>query len=386
MIAAIEQTGNMASIDRDSGLFAAVMSVAAGLELKSTLRRIVTSAADLVEAQYGALAVLGPNGEVEEFIHVGMPEEDAALIGDLPKGAGILGLLIDHPVPIRLDNLADHPASIGFPDAHPPMKSFLGVPIRVRGDVFGNLYLTQKHDDQQFTAEDEQTVGALAAAAGVAIENARLFEQSKQAQERISQLLVHEDRDRIARDLHDLVIQRLFAVGMSLQTVIRHSSLDETTEQRMERAIDDLDQTVKEIRQTIFDLHQDESAESLRTLIRHELEMSKDQLGFDPQLILEGPVDTLVPENFHEHVVAVIREGLSNIARHAYATSAQVKVAVHADSITITIVDDGRGFTELSRTSGLDNLSHRATALQGSCSLEPGDVSGSTLTWSAALS
>lgn len=376
----------MTPIERDSGLFAAVMSVAAGLELKSTLRRIVTSAVDLVDAQYGALAVLGPSGSVEEFIHVGMSEDDATRIGHLPEGAGILGLLIDHPVPIRLDNLADHPASIGFPPNHPAMNSFLGFPIRVRGEVFGNLYLTEKANGQKFTADDEQTVGALAAAAGVAIENARLFEQSRQNQERIQQLLVHEDRDRIARDLHDLVIQRLFAVGMSLQTVIRHSELDDATGQRMERAIDDLDQTVKEIRQTIFDLHQDDNVESLRTLIRSELDMSKDQLGFDPELTLTGPIDTMVPENLNEHVVAVIREGLSNIARHAYASHAHVRVDVTLERIAIDIVDDGRGFVDLTRTSGLDNLNHRATVHGGNCVLTPGTTSGSHLHWSVPIS
>lgn len=371
----------MTSIDRDGGLFAAVMSVAAGLELKSTLRRIVTSAIDLVDAKYGALAVLGPSGTVEEFIHIGMSEVEAKQIGHLPEGAGILGLLIEHPVPIRLDNLADHPASIGFPANHPEMTSFLGFPIRVRGEVFGNLYLTEKANGQKFTDEDEQTVGALAAAAGVAIENARLFEQSRQNQERIQQLLVHEDRDRIARDLHDLVIQRLFAVGMSLQTVMRHSELDDATSQRMERAIDDLDQTVKEIRQTIFDLHQDENSKTLRSLIRNELDFSKDQLGFDPQLELVGPIDTLVSENLIEHVVAVIREGLSNIARHAYATRASVKVTVTADQIDIDITDDGRGFGDLSRTSGLDNLNQRARLHGGHSSLMTNIEGGSHLNW-----
>ena len=376
----------MTSIERDSGLFAAVMSVAAGLELKSTLRRIVTSAVDLVDAKYGALAVLGPSGSVEEFIHIGMAEDDAIRIGHLPEGAGILGLLIDHPVPIRLDNLADHPASIGFPENHPSMTSFLGFPIRVRGEVFGNLYLTEKANGQKFTSDDEQTVGALAAAAGVAIENARLFEQSRQNQERIQQLLVHEDRDRIARDLHDLVIQRLFAVGMSLQTVMRHSDLDDSTSVRMERAIDDLDQTVKEIRQTIFDLHQDDNSESLRTLIRAELDLSTDQLGFNPELSLSGPIDTYVPEELHEHIVAVIREGLSNIARHAYATHAHVAVEVTATRIAVDITDDGRGCGEITRTSGLDNLRHRAQAHNGNCVLSPRADGGSHLRWEVSIS
>ena len=166
--------------DRDRGLFSAVVAVAAGLELGATLRRIVAAAVDLVDASYGALGVLGPNGKVVEFVHVGIDTETAGRIGPLPEGRGILGLLVSHPVPIRLEDLATHPASAGFPANHPPMKAFLGVPVRVRGEVFGNLYLTEKSQGRAFTAEDERTVMALAAAAGVAIENARLYERAKQ--------------------------------------------------------------------------------------------------------------------------------------------------------------------------------------------------------------
>ena len=166
--------------DVDSGLFSAVIAVAAGLELGATLRRIVQAAADLVDAEYGALGVLGPQGTVSEFVHVGIDTETAARIGPLPSGGGILGLLIEHPAPIRIEDLMQHPSAVGFPAGHPVMKSFLGVPVRVRGEVFGNLYLTQKRDGRGFTVDDERTVMALAAAAAVAIENARLYEGSRQ--------------------------------------------------------------------------------------------------------------------------------------------------------------------------------------------------------------
>lgn len=375
----------MTAPERDSGLFAAIVAVAAGLELNSTLRRIVTSATQLVDAQYGALGVLGANGTVEDFIHVGFSEDVAASIPHVPQGLGILGLLIDHPVPIRLDDLASHPASIGFPENHPPMKSFLGVPIRVRGEVFGNLYLTQKQNNQPFTADDERVVSALAAAAGVAIENARLFESSKQAQERARQLSVLEERDRIARDLHDLVIQRLFAVGMGLQAATKLVS-DEATRNRIENSITDLDITVKEIRRTIFDLHQAGDQESIRIAISAEVERFTSQLTFRPHLEFSGPVDTLIPHSLHEHVIAVVREGLSNILRHANANSATVSVHASAKFLTIRIQDDGQGISDTDRRSGLHNLSSRASGHGGNLTLESGQAGGTTLEWVVPLS
>jgi GAF domain-containing protein len=177
------------------------------------LRRIVTSACELLDAQYAALGVLGPGTNVEqirliEFITEGADEETIRGIGHYPIGRGILGLLIREPRPLRLHDLATHSESFGFPDGHPPMRSFLGVPVRVQDRVFGNLYLTEKRGSGDFTAGDEEIAVALAAAAGIAIENARL-------QERVRQLAVLEDRERMARDLHDTVIQRLFATGLA---------------------------------------------------------------------------------------------------------------------------------------------------------------------------
>ena len=411
--------------DRDHGLFAAVVSVAAGLELGATLRRIVQAAVELVDATYGALGVINADGRLGEFVHVGIDGATANRIGDLPTGDGILGLLVDHPVPIRLEKLSSHPSSTGFPPGHPRMESFLGVPVRVRGEVFGNLYLTEKRTGTGFTSEDERTVMALAAAAAVAIENSRLYERTRQREqwqqavadiansvlagtdpeevlalvanrartltgadvalvvlpdddedlvveivdgrdEGISEgargvldvvgawdgqrvpreslayaayadgvgrieasstevlalapgssgygpalvtplstadralgvlmlvwgdehshfprdvldlagsfgsqaavtlvlaqarreherLAVYEDRDRIARDLHDLVIQRLFATGMMLQGTTRIDDVPEAAAERVSRAVDELDETIKEIRQTIFALHE----------------------------------------------------------------------------------------------------------------------------------
>ena len=170
-----------ASRDQLHGLLDAVVGVASGLELPATLRRIVAAAVALVDAEFGALGVIGPDRSLDQFVYTGIDEEVRARIGHLPEGHGILGLLIDDPRPLRLHRISDHPASFGLPPHHPPMDTFLGVPVRVRDEVFGNLYLAEKRGGD-FTANDEVVVQALAAAAGVAIENARLFEQTRRRQ------------------------------------------------------------------------------------------------------------------------------------------------------------------------------------------------------------
>ncbi len=167
--------------DRLQGLLEAVVAVGAGLELEGTLNRIVRTAVELVDARYGALGVLSADERerLAEFVHVGIDAQTRAVMGDLPEGRGLLGLLIEHPHPIRVADLTEHPASVGFPPNHPPMRSFLGTPIRVRDEIFGNLYLTEKRGAGEFTADDEVVLKGLAAAAGVAVENARLFEESR---------------------------------------------------------------------------------------------------------------------------------------------------------------------------------------------------------------
>ncbi|WP_179956877.1 GAF domain-containing sensor histidine kinase [Amycolatopsis anabasis] len=170
------------SRDQMDGLLEAMLAVSSGLELDATLRRIVHAAIDLVDCRYGALGVLNPNDEgdrLSEFVYEGIDEETRQRIGDLPEGHGLLGLLIDQPKPVRLIDLSQHPASVGFPEHHPPMRTFLGVPVRVRDVVFGNLYLAEKKNGQAFTEDDEVVVLALAAAAGIAVENARLYEETR---------------------------------------------------------------------------------------------------------------------------------------------------------------------------------------------------------------
>ena len=554
--------------DRERGLFSAVVAVAAGLELNSTLRRIVQAAVDLVDARYGALGVLGPDGTVSDFVHVGMDHSVVEAIGEPPQGRGMLGLLTRHPVPIRVEHLSQHPASVGFPANHPPMASFLGVPVRVRGEVFGNLYLTDKRGDAAFTADDERNVMALAAAAAVAIENARLYERSRQrerwqqavfdvaqavlsgtdtedvlsmitqrarsltgadlavlampdeqgrltielvdvapsdepesaapsrfaarrrpdrsssfdglpvawlgaqvprtslmhtafryrsmirqvnvnalsdgrqfgalialpmasegyvlgvlsllwdvdtpvvnrdvaalaesfaAQASLSlvltralreqeRLAVYEDRDRIARDLHDLVIQRLFATGMHVQGTMRVLDNIELVEERLSKVVDELDETIREIRQTIFALHEpiEGPASGPRGRILRETAQAAALLGFEPAVRFVGPVDTMVSNSTADHLIAALREALTNAAKHAQAGRVDVVVEIEDGAVVLHVIDDGVGVSpQAGRRSGLANLNARASDLGGSSSLERvSDAGGTHLRWRVPL-
>lgn len=557
----------------DSGLFAAFVGIAGGLELASTLRRIVQEAVDLTSATYGALGVLGADGKVSEFIHVGLDREIAENLGEPPRGNGILGLIIEDPVALRLEDLTAHPASVGFPKGHPPMHSFLGVPVRVAGSVFGNLYLTEKRNNEVFTEDDVHHVEALAAAAAVAIENARLYESSRrreewqeavaeistsvltsvdgeevipllahharaisgadacvvaipdshgnliaevvdeydphkifrspdprwavhrgrartlrsaafdelanewigreipqqsvlhdamqerrtlrqtgsllnidqprtfgsivavpmvsddqaiavfaliwdidvvnpnpdalesverfaaqaavtlvlaEAQREHERLAIYEDRDRIARDLHDLVIQRLFATGMSLQGALKLGEIDSGVEERISRAVDELDETIREIRQTIFALHEPTNgpASGVRGRVLRETAQSGALLGFEPAVRFVGPVDTLVSDRVSEHLVAALREALSNAVKHAAANRIDVMLEVDPVTVVLRVTDDGVGVSAQgpSRRSGVANLSARAQELGGSCFIERASDSGGTrLTWQVPL-
>ena len=342
------------------------------------LERIVQSAVDLSDATYGALGVLDDAGtKLAQFITVGIDDAAHAAIGELPEGHGILGLLIVDAKPLRLPDLTEHPDSYGFPPNHPPMRSFLGVPIRLRDQVFGNLYLTDKKSAEVFTDVDEELVVGLAAAAGVAIENARLHA-------RLHDLAVVEDRERIARDLHDTVIQRLFATGMSLQGTVRLVAVDPTAAVgRIESAVDDLDLTVKHIRTAIFELEQSRSAtKGLRAEILDLVREAGEALGFEPRVLFDGPVETGVDDRVGTDLLATLRESLSNIARHARASRADVTVSVDGD-VCLRVTDDGVGppTAETQRGNGLRNMTARAERLGGSLTIEPGEERGTVLTW-----
>jgi signal transduction histidine kinase len=531
--------------DRTHALLEAVVAVGSHLELEVVLRQIVQAAVELVSARYGALGVVGEGGRLAEFVPVGLDESEISRIHHWPEGRGLLGKLITDPHPLRLPDISADPGSSGFPEGHPPMRSFLGVPVRIRDEVYGNLYLTEKQGGD-FDQEDEALVQALAAAAGVAIENARLYAEARRQQQwlransevtrrllsgdepgevlelvtqqaleisgadlvvlalpsanrgtlviehacgdgaadalglvlpakgsasgivmgsgkpltvedfsgdaRVAQvareqiplgpavlvplgpagdvrgvltagrhlgamplsadaiemlttfaaqagiglelaehrndaqrLALFEDRDRIARDLHDLVIQRLFATGMSLQGTVALMG-DPEVAHRVEKSIDALDETIRDIRSAIFSLQSRVEAEPtrLRTRILGVVEEMTDSLGFAPALRLAGPLDSRVPGGLADQMLAALREALANVAKHAQAS--RVDVAVEAGpELMLTVRDNGIGLGETTRRSGLANLAERAAAAGGTLRVAAAASGGTELEWRVSL-
>jgi signal transduction histidine kinase len=358
----------------------AIFAISSDLELPAVLQRIVQVACDQTDAQYGALGVLGAvsdDGEILliEFITEGIDKAGVRRIGHYPRGLGILGLVIHEPQPLRLDDLGAHPDSVGFPDGHPAMRTFLGVPIRIRNEVFGNLYLTEKRGGGPFTATDETLAVALASAAGVAIENARLHE-------RVQELALLHDRERIARDLHDTVIQRLFATGLGLQALSRLVD-DVGVADKVQAAVEDLDATIREIRDVIFELSStDRGLSGFRVRVLALAAEMTPALGFEPRVRFVGPVDTIVGPDLAEHLLAALRELLSNVIRHARATGVEIRLRAGMEVI-LTVEDDGAGLpARRSAGLGLDNLAERARTLHGSFTLESAAPHGVRGVWS----
>jgi signal transduction histidine kinase len=364
-------------------LLDAVMAVGSDLDLPGTLRRIIETATELVDARYGALGVLDDAGTgLAEFITVGIDDEARAEIGPLPKGHGILGLLIADPHPLRLPDLREHPDSFGFPPSHPEMRSFLGVPITVRGEVYGNLYLTDKQTAEVFTDIDEELTVALAAAAAVAIDNARLHMK-------LRDLTLLEDRERIAMDLHDTVIQQLFATGMSLQATARIAR-DVEVSTRIQTAVDDLDGTIRQIRSSIFALSAAtrSTSQDVRTQIIEVIAEMTAALGFEPQVRFTGLIGTTLGRELAHEVLVTLREILSNVARHAHATRTIVEIGVKDNEVSVVVTDDGvgpAGHTPTTEGRGLTNLGTRARRLGGTFELHAGRDGGAVATWRVPL-
>jgi signal transduction histidine kinase len=527
-------------------LLRAVQYVSSDLSLETVLHRVVEAACDLVGARYGALGVIGHDDGLERFIQVGIDDGTAADIGDLPEGKGLLGALISEGRPIRLRELSDDERSSGFPANHPPMRSFLGVPVRVRGQVFGVLYLADSVRGE-FSAEDEDLVGALAVAAATAVSNARLYQQSRQEHRWLEasaevqrelltvagedplhtiarrardisdadlvcvtlltgdretlvvesavgdgaeemrgrrfpltqevarvfadgeplltiagdngfwpiahlasaieagpiivvplqshdttrgaltlvrhrgrqaftpedvqmaarfarhadvaleladtrradqQMLMLEERDRIARDLHDHVIQELFSVGMGLHSVAAQLGNHPAQGERVLQHVENLDQVIRRIRTSIFALREPpESADGgLRSRILQVTSDLVPALGFPPAVSFAGLVDTAVAPELADDVIACIREGLANVARHARATSASVDVRVANNQVTITVTDNGVGIpAEPGRNSGLGNLATRARNRGGELRIRPRSGCGTVLEWTIPI-
>jgi signal transduction histidine kinase len=376
-------------------LLAATLLFESDLDLPRMLQRLVEEACSMTGARYGALGVLNEDGTgLSEFITVGIEPELRAEIGSPPQGRGVLGLLISHPRSLRLSDISQHPQSHGFPPHHPPMSSFLGVPVKMRRRVYGNLYLTDKVGWTEFTSDDQVLVEALAATAGVAIENAFLHDQ-------VRRHAVLEDRNRIGQDLHDTVIQRLFAVGLTLQGLSQ--SLDHPDAAgRLGRVVDDIDDVIGQIRATIFEL----GSEELDHLagLRHAVMAIAGELAAETDLSIpvrfEGAVDFAVPEHIAEHVLAVVREALTNVRRHARATVADVVVSAGMGTCSVTITDDGVGIVSAGLGGvdldgggmprdhaglGLSNLRRRAEKLGGALVVEPGPTGGTRVAWRVPL-
>jgi signal transduction histidine kinase len=357
---------------------AAVAGVATGLSLPNTLRHIIDSATTLAGARYGALGVIGEDRTLAEFVTTGLDEAAITAIGPLPQGRGVLGLLIADPKPLRLRDLSLHPGSFGFPPNHPPMGSFLGVPIRIGEEVFGNLYLCEKIGAEEFTEEDEVLVESLAAIAAVAVENSRLHG-------RLQDLAVLRDRERIARDLHDKIIQRLFAAGMSLQAASRLPA-DEVTA-RVEHTVDELDSIVNEIRATIFDLElrPDDRPALAAAIIALVDEMTR-TADLEATVRFQADVEHRVSPEIADATLTALREALANTARHANARMVEVTVECDGDVLALQVADDGRGIDlavapRPGHGHGLKNLVGRARDWGGTCEVTPGPDGGTVLRW-----
>jgi signal transduction histidine kinase len=537
----------LATRDRVYTLLEAVVAVGATLDLETVLTQIVEAAITLVRARYGALGIIGEGGRLVEFVPVGLADDEIEAIHHWPEGRGLFGALITNPRPLRLPDISGSPKSSGFPPGHPPMKSFLGVPVRVRNEVYGNLYLTEKEGGAEFDEEDEALLVALAAAAGVAIDNAKLYEEGRRQQrwlrassevtrrllsgdppdevlalvtqqalelsgadlvalalptrdrqqlviqhaagagapeaiglvlpvsasvsgevltsgeavvledfghdERVAgaarehiplgpaiilplgapgdvrgvftvgrdtgamplapeavemvqtfaaqagialelaehrqdaeRLAIFTDRDRIARDLHDLVIQRLYATGMSLQGAMPLLTRPEAAT-RVSSAVDALDETIREIRSAIFSLQSrgDAKQHGLRARVLEVVDEMTAALGFAPSLRLVGPLDEAVPADAGEQMLSALREALSNAARHAAASRVDVTVAV-GDELVLRVRDDGTGMGQVTRRSGLANLAERAADLGGELMMSPAEGGGTQLGWRVPVS
>jgi signal transduction histidine kinase len=362
-------------------LMDAVLMIEADIELTVLLGHLMEEACALVRARYGVLAVLNQAGtDLEQFLTVGLTEAEERAIGPRPTGRCVLRLVITDPEPLRLGDLGAYKGSFRLPPHHPPVKSFLGVPVRAKGEVFGNLYLTDKTGVDEFTGEDEALAEALALAAGVAIDNNRLHES-------VRMISVLDDRERIGRDLHDKVVQRLFAVGMGLQSATRITQLDLVRE-RIDKAIDDLDATMTEIRTTIFELGDSALPGGLRQAVVGLVDELSPTLGVRPEVSFRGAIDNTVPQSTADDLLAALREILSNVSRHARATRIVLILSVDED-LAVEVVDNGIGIVAHSadrRGLGLINLRRRAEILGGTFELEAVDAGGTRAIWRVPVS
>jgi len=347
-------------VDRFKALTEAAADVVGMAQLESLLGRLVETARGTTGAQYAALGVIGEHGTLIEFVHRGIDDELVRKIGHLPEGRGVLGTLIRHRATIRLERISDHPDSVGFPEHHPPMEAFLGVPVGTSEEAFGNLYLTEKPGG--FTDEDEVVVGALAAIAGSAVATTRL-------RSKLARLAVIEDRERIGRDLHDSIIQDLFATGLELQGLAL-SVEDEATAASLDSAVDRIDSTIESLRRIVSDL----GRRGKRSLFEEELTALTSQLASAYEVavfVSVSPPDLELDPQLATEVIPLVGEAVSNALRHSGTGVVDVSAEMVAERLVLSVVDQGRGFSPdtVERGMGLENLEARASRLGGRVSL-----------------
>ena len=342
----------------------AVRGIAGVLSTDRVLQLIVDRVRELLDAEYAALGIVGPHGLIELFITSGITAEQRKQIGPIPRGHGLLGLIIREGRTLRIDDIATHPDSYGFPAHHPEMHSLIGVPVRAKGRIVGDLYLTNKLTAASFSDEDERLVEMFALHAGIAIENARLHEE-------LQRLAVVDERDRISQDLHDSIIQSLYALGLALEDLPDEFAENPTEATiRVESAIDTIHGTIRDIRNLILglrpalllDLDLDEGMFALANEFRLNTMI-------DLELLVADQLPPISPEQV-DQLLNMTREGLSNVARHSGASRAVLALAASDGTLTLLIGDNGRGFDPAEgRTEGhhgLANLQSRAEALGGS--------------------
>ncbi len=358
----------------------ATREIAAILDLEPVLQLIVDRVRSLVGADYAALGIVGANERIDRFITSGISTEERARIGAPPRGLGLLGLIIREGRSYRIANIAEHPDSAGFPPNHPPMTSFLGVPVSVHGRSVGNLYLTDKRDAPEFSDADRLLVEMFSLRAGIAIENARLHEQ-------VQRLAVVEERERISRDLHDGIIQAIYGVALSLEDVPSLMGSDpEEAEQRVDHAIDSLNLAIREIRTFILGLrsellHGADVVAGVATLV--EEFATSGTADIELELSIDPHIAAGLPVNHRVQLLQMTREALSNATRHARATTIRLALRSVAGAIVLTVEDDGVGFDVGDEPPaghlGLANLRQRAAALGGMMTIESSPGEGTRL-------
>ena len=355
---------------RIAGLIEAAAAVAGELDLKGVLRTTAAMARETTGARYAALGVIGEYGTLVDFVTSGLTEDEAKAIGRPPVGTGVLGALMKNPASVRLDDVTKHEAYVGVPPNHPPMTSFLGVPIQLGARIFGNLYLADKEGG--FTEEDEMTVKALAAIAGGAVTSARLHE-------RVTRLAVIEDRERIARDLHDAVIQDLFAVGLSLQSLMMTSS-DQDFVTKMDDASERIDNAISALRAFIFDLRSLASAVSNPELtLKRMVSRLTAQRGVDVHCDVD--IRRTPRAEALDDVLFIIREAVSNAVRHGDPGHIDVRLVSREEGISAEVTDDGQGFDPDATPMGMgiENMKARAEMAGGKLSITAAAGNGASI-------